>query len=81
MKGKDTRGYPYRGCLPAAGCNWLRVHFDEAETSEDREKNPQSQIETDWNSALIQPKDRIEPRPQRWEAQLITAKPPWVPLN
>ena len=47
MKGKDTRGYPYRGYLPAAGCNWQRADFDEGGKPEYAEKNSRSQIEID----------------------------------
>ena len=47
IKGKDTRGYPYQGCLPAAECKFLRVYmyFDEGGKPEYREKNPQRPIE------------------------------------
>ena len=73
MKGKDTRDYPYRGYPSAAGCNWLRVDFDEGGKAEYPEKNPQSQIEIDWNSAHIWSEARVEPRSKRWEARLMTA--------
>ena len=81
MKGKDTRGYPYRGYPPEAGCNWLRVDFDEQGKPEYPEKNPRSQIEIDWNSAHIRPEARVELGSQTWEARLITAKPPWLPTS
>ena len=76
MQGKDTRGHPYRGYPPPAGCNRLRVDFDERGKPEYPEKNPQSQIKIDSNSAHLRSEARVEPGSQRWETRLITAKPP-----
>ena len=55
MKGKETRGYPYRGYQPTVRCNWLRVDFDEGGKPVYLEKKPQCQVEIDWNSAHIRP--------------------------
>ena len=77
MKGENTRGYPYQGYPPAAGCNWLRVDFDEGGVP--GEKPPES----DWDWLKLSPHKtlgpRVEPMSQRWKAWLITTKPSWLP--
>ena len=50
MKGKDTRGYPYRGYPPAAGCNWPRVDFDEGGKSGVPGEKPS---ESDWDRSKL----------------------------
>ena len=68
-----------RSTANPAGCNWPGVDFSEGGEPEYPEKNPRSQVEIDWNSAHIRPEARIEPGSQRWEARLMTTKPPWLP--
>ena len=53
MKRKDThhtRGYPYRGYPPAAGCNWLRVDFDEGGAVPGKKPS-----ESDWDRLKLSP--------------------------
>lgn len=47
MKEKDTRGYPYGGHPPAAGCNSLRGDLDEGGKPKYQENNLRSEIEID----------------------------------
>ena len=63
---------------PARSC-CLGVDFVEGGKPEYLQKNPRSQIEIDCNSAHIWPEARIEPGSQRWEAWLMTTKPPTLP--
>ena len=40
--------------------------------------------ESDWDQLKLSPhttQARVEPRSQRWEARLMTTKPPWLPKN
>ena len=80
MKGKDIRGYPYQRYPPTAGCNWLS-RIEEGGKPEYPRKNPQSQMKINWNSAHLWPEASVEPGSQRWEAWLITVKPPWLKIK
>ena len=76
-KGEIPEVIPIRGYLP--GCYWSRVDFDEEGKPEYPEKNPQSQIEIDWNSAHKRPPGQG----WTWVAEVggavdNTIKPSWL---
>ena len=68
-----------RSTANPARSNCLGVGFVEGGKPEYLEKNPRSQVEIDCNWAHIWPEARIEPGLQRWEAWLMTTKPPTLP--
>ena len=44
MKGKGTTDYPHGGYPPKAGCNWLKVDFEEEGKPVYPEKNPRVRL-------------------------------------